>query len=73
MLQSSAADLKDLKFSSDYVDFGFTLHGSLSESKQLILYNKFPFSVRIDWALLPVIDKKTGKEIKNPFNVRPIQ
>jgi len=29
--------------------------------------------VRVDWALLPVIDKTTGKEFKNPFSVRPAQ
>jgi hypothetical protein len=33
MLQSNAAEVRDLKFSNEYLDFGFTLHGSLSESR----------------------------------------
>jgi hypothetical protein len=73
MLQSSQSDLKDIQFSNEVVDFGFTDHGRLSESKQLTVQNKFAYPVRIDWALLPVIDKTTGKEFKNPFNVRPAQ
>jgi hypothetical protein len=73
MLQSNTAEMRDLKFSNEYIDFGFTLHGSLSEDRQLTLYNKYPFPVKVDWALLPVIDKKTGKECKNPFNVKPAQ
>lgn len=73
MLQSSASELRDLRFSAEYIDFAFTLHGSLSESKQVTLYNKFPFPVRVDWSLLPVFDKITGKSHSNPFNVRPVQ
>jgi hypothetical protein len=61
MLQSSASDLKDLKLSADSIDFAFTLHGSLSESKQVTLYNNFSYAVKVNWALLPVTDKKTGK------------
>jgi hypothetical protein len=37
MLQSNASESRDLKFSNEYMDFGFTLHGSLSESRQLTL------------------------------------
>lgn len=73
MLQSITSETRDLKFSNEFLDFGFTLHGSLSESRQIALYNKYPFPVKVDWALLPVIDKKTGKECKNPFNVKPSQ
>ena len=73
MLQSNTSELKDLKFSAEYIDFGFTLHGSLSEDRQITIHNKFPFPVRVDWTLLPVIDKKTGNECKNPFNVKPAQ
>ena len=73
MLQSSQSDLKDIQFSNEFLDFGFTDHNRLSESKQLTVHNKFAFPVRVDWALLPVIDKTTGKEFKNPFSVRPAQ
>ena len=73
MLQSSSSDLRDIKFSNEFVDFGFTHHGALSEDRHLTLFNRFPFPVRVDWTLLPVIDKKTGNECKNPFNVKPVQ
>lgn len=33
MLQSNTAELRDLKFSNEYIDFGFTLNGSLSEDR----------------------------------------
>ena len=73
MLQSNTSELRDLRFSNEFVDFGFTHHGTLSEDRQITLNNKFPFPVRVDWTLLPVIDKKTGKECKNPFNIKPAQ
>lgn len=73
MLQSNTSPLRDLKFSSEYIDFGFTNHSSLSEDRQITLHNKYPFPVRVDWTLLPVVDKKTGIECRNPFNVKPAQ
>ena len=37
MLQGSSSDLKELKFSSDSVDFAFTEHGRMSEPKTVTL------------------------------------
>ena len=31
------------------------------------------FPVRVDWTLLQITDKTTGKKIRNPFNVTPAQ
>lgn len=70
MMQSNTSDLRDLKFANEYVDFGFTHYGTISEDRQVTLYNKFPFPIRVDWTLLPVVDKN-GKEVKNPFNLKP--
>jgi hypothetical protein len=33
--------------------------------------NKFAFPVRVDWTLLQVLNKTTGKFVKNPFNITP--
>jgi len=71
MLLSSASDRRDIHFSSDIVEFGFTEHGRLSESKQLSLENKFGFPVKVEWTLLTVLDETSGKWVKNPFNVTP--
>lgn len=61
-----------MKFANEYIDFGFTHYGNISEDRQVSLHNKFPFPIRVDWTLLPVVDK-TGKEVKNPFNLKPAQ
>lgn len=45
--------------------------GRLSESKQLTVTNKQPFSVDVNWALLNVMNRTTGQWVKNPFRVRP--
>ena len=71
MLQSSSSDLKELKFSTDSVDFAFTEHGRMSEPKTVTLENKFGFPVLVDWALLPVFNKTTGQFVTNPFKVQP--
>ena len=71
MLLASSADNREIKFSSDVVEFGFTEHGRLSESKQVSLENKFGFPVKVEWTLLTVLNKTTGKWVKNPFNVTP--
>ena len=63
--------MKELKFSSDSIDFAFTESGRLSESRQITLENKFGFPVEVNWALLPVFNKSTGQFVKNPFNVVP--
>jgi len=71
MLQSSSSEMKDINFGEDSIDFGFTENGRISESRQLIMTNKFKFPVLIDWALLPVLNKTTGQFVKNPFRVIP--
>lgn len=37
MLQSNTSELKDLKFSNEFLDFGFTLHGSISDDREFTL------------------------------------
>jgi len=71
MLTSSSSCSKELRFSNDSIDFAFTENGRLSEAKQITLENQFGFPVLVDWALLPVLNKTTGKFVKNPFNVTP--
>lgn len=73
MLQSSAAEQRDLHLSADNIDFAFAHSGRVSEAKQITLHNKFCFPVRVDWTLLEVTDKTTNKKIRNPFNVSPAQ
>ena len=51
---------RELRFSQDFVDFAFAESGRISESKTVSLYNKFPFSVEVDWALLNVLNNTTG-------------
>ena len=58
-------------FSEDFLDFAFTESGRLSESKQLTLKNKYNFPIQVDWTLMPVYDKATGKFVENPFKVSP--
>lgn len=58
-------------FSVDSIDFGFTNSGRQSEPKHLTMYNKFTFPVRVDWTLLEIKDKTSGKFIRNPFQVTP--
>jgi len=72
MLQSSTSEKRDLVLSVDSIDFGFSNSGRQSEPKTLTFFNKFAFPVRVDWALLNITDKTTGKKIRNPFNVTPV-
>lgn len=51
---------RELRFSQDFIDFAFAESGRISEGKTLTLYNKFPFSVDVDWALLNVLNNTTG-------------
>lgn len=62
---------RDVRFSQDFIDFAFAESGRISEGKTLTLYNKFPFSVDVDWALLNVLNHTTGQWVKNPYRVRP--
>ena len=65
------AEDRDVKLSSDFVDFSFTHVGRMSESKTMALENKFPFSIEVDWTLLNVFNKTQNKWVKNPFRIRP--
>jgi len=71
MLHSSVSDTRDVKFSAENIDFGFTERGRLSEGRQFTLQNKYSFPVKVDWHLLDVLDKTSGKVVKNPFRVVP--
>ena len=62
---------KDIKFSHDFVDFAFAETGRISESKQVVVENKYPFSIDVSWALLNVYNPTTGQWVKNPFKMRP--
>lgn len=73
MLLSSSAQTRDIRLSDDYINFNFTENGRISESRQLTLENKFSFPISVDWTLLPVVNKTTGKLVKNPFKVLPAQ
>jgi hypothetical protein len=71
MLQAITSSKKDLQLSAESVDFQFTHNGRLSEPKAVSIQNKFLFPVRVDWTLLEVFDKTTGKYVKNPFQITP--
>jgi len=71
MLHSSVSDTRDVKFSAENVDFGFTQTGRLSEGRAFTLSNKYNFPVKVNWHLLDVLDKTSGKIVKNPFRVVP--
>ena len=64
---------RDVFTHCDFIDFGFMDKGRLSEPKELVLENKFPFEVKINWALLKVEDKITGRMIDNCFRVTPVE
>ena len=65
------AATRDIRLSSDQIDFGFSENGRLSEQRQLVFENKFGFSVQIDWTLMPVFDSTTNRLVSNPFRVTP--
>jgi len=69
MLQDCTSEKRELQLNVETIDFAFTNSGRSSETKQITLTNKFPFPVRVDWTLLKVMDKTTGKMVTNPFNV----
>ncbi len=71
MLLAPSAKAREIKLSEDSVNFNFTENGRLSESRQLVLENKFTFPISVDWTLLPVLNKTTNQFVKNPFKVVP--
>ena len=71
MLLAASENVKDVRLSTDSLDFAFTEKGRLSESKSLSVENKFGFPVMVNWTLLPIFDKNMGKQLKNPFSVHP--
>ena len=71
MFNSITDEKRDIKFSTEFVDFNFTHVGRISEQRTITLKNKFPFPIDVDWALLNVYNKVTEKWVKNPFQVRP--
>ena len=71
MLLAASENVKDVRLSTDSLDFAFTEKGRLSESKSLSVENKFAFPVMVNWTLLPIFDKNMGKQLKNPFAVHP--
>lgn len=73
MLLSSAAQNRDIRLSEDFINFNFTENGRISEARQLTLENKFSFPITVNWTLLPVVNKTTGKLVKNPFKMLPAQ
>lgn len=73
LLQGFASEKRDIHLSHETFDFGFAESGRISESRQLTLNNKFDFPVKIDWALLPVLNHATGKIVRNPFSVTPAE
>ena len=71
MFLEMSADLRDIALREEYIDFAFTEHGRVSESKAITFDNKFPFDVQVNWVLLNVINSTTGLPIENPFKVSP--
>lgn len=71
MFLEQASESRDLKLREEYVDFGFTEYGRVSEGKPLTFDNKFPFEVSVSWVLLKVVNPVTGAAIDNPFKVSP--
>jgi hypothetical protein len=56
MFLESTSENRDVKLREDFIDFGFTEFGRLSESKVITLDNKFPFSIQINWVLLQTLN-----------------
>jgi len=71
MFSDVTSGQRDVILSADFIDFAFGQTGRFSESKQLSVENKFPFSIEVNWALLNVLNKTTDQWVKNPFRIRP--
>ena len=70
---SSAAKSREIRLSEEHINFNFTENGRISEGRHLTLENNFGFPILVDWNLLQVLDKTTGRFVKNPFKVVPAQ
>ena len=73
MLRDFTSPNRKLRFNQEFMDFNFTESGRLSEGKQLLMENSYPFDVQVNWTLLPVLNKTTKQWVKNPFRVVPEQ
>lgn len=62
---------RDLHFNTNFVDFNFTHVGRLSESRPVVITNKYAFPIEVSWNLLKVYNKITEQWVSNPFKVRP--
>lgn len=71
MFLEVTSEKRDLKLREDYLDFSFTQFGRVSDSKAVVLDNKFPFDISVSWQLLQTINKTTGSLVDNPFKVTP--
>ena len=60
MFLEQSSESRDLKLREEYIDFGFTEYGRVSENKTLTLENKFPFDINVSWVLLKIINSTTG-------------
>ena len=56
MLIDITAESRDVRASTEFLDFNFAEAGRISKSRPLAIYNKFPFPVDVDWALLKVMN-----------------
>lgn len=54
------SERRDLHLREEFIDFGFTEHGRVSEQKTVTFDNKFPFDVHVNWVLLKVVSPTTG-------------
>lgn len=73
MFLEMTSESRDLKLREEFVDFGFTEYGRVSEGKAITLDNKYPFDIQVTWVLLKVVNPTTGQPIDNPFKVSPAQ
>lgn len=71
MFLEISAENRDLRLKEEYIDFGFTEFGRVSENKSLTLENKYPFEINVSWVLLKIVNATTGQAIDNPFKVSP--
>jgi len=60
MFLEATSENRDLKLREEFIDFGFTECGRLSEGKPITIDNKFPFEISVNWVLLPVLSQTTG-------------
>lgn len=60
MFLETASESRDIRLREEYLDFGFTEYGRVSEQKQITLDNKFPFEVQVSWVLLKIVNATTG-------------